>query len=226
MNTLRQISFYLALGWLLVSCGTQETKNEQEADLAVDDQDIEAVFGKIELGLAQKSDWKNHWSTLIGGMKMEDFELVFTDSIDPLEMPEKNPILDKDPLAPYQLPHPEGNGVIDMYSYKVEARQDLDQPYLNPDSEVIWYRADGMRERLLFMGPSGMFEEGLWLSPSEFLVMGFFQEEEGFRPLLWYIRVDTHQVTQFKFPRTLPSYEIDSYLSKKLRNLDISLDAN
>lgn len=226
MKSIQKSYFYLLIALVLASCGTQESKNEQETDGVQALNAPESAFQKMELGMGQKPAWKSHWATVLGDFSVEDFEWMFTDSIDPMEMPEKNPILENDPLFPYQLPHPEGNGTMDVYSYKVEAQDGLDKPYLNPDSEVIWYRADGMKERLLFIGPSGMFEEGLWLSPSEFLVMGYFQEEEGFRPMIWLINTDSHQLSQYKLNKTSTSYTPESYLNKKLKSVDLSSNGN
>jgi hypothetical protein len=182
---------------------------------------LEVLQNQINLALAQKSTWQKHWNVFVGGFDATDFELVLTDSVDPMEMPEKNPILPEDPLFPYQYPHPETNGTMDIYSYKVEAQEGLDQPFLNPDSEVIWYRADGMKERLLFMGPSGVFEEGMWLNASEFIVFGFFQEEEGFRPLIWIINIENHTFSQFRMNQVVKEYQQESYLDTKLKTVDL-----
>lgn len=201
---------------------SDSSKSEDSLDLTSDAGSLEIMKNKINLGLAQNSAWQNHWVSSLGSFDSSDFELVLTDSIDPMEMPEKNPILAEDPLFPYQLPHPEGNGTLDIYSYKVEAQESLDRPFLNPDSEVIWYRGDGMKERLLFMGPSGMFEEGLWINAAEFMVLGFFQEEEGFRPMIWIINVENHTLSQFKMTKAVKDYQQDSYLDTKLKTVDLT----
>lgn len=215
--------FGLILSVLIVGCESSDSiKNETQAELAPNAEKLGLMRSQIDLGLAQRSAWQGHWSNVVGNFDAMAFELAFTDSIDPMEMPEKNPILSGDPLFTYQLPHPEGNGTMDIYSYKVEAQEGLEQPFLNPDSEVIWYRADGMKERLLFMGPSGMFEDGLWLNSSEFMVMGYFQEEEGFRPMVWIIDVVNHQFSQFKMTQVAKSYEPQSYLDNKLKFVDLS----
>ncbi len=177
---------------------------------------------QIDLGLAQKSAWQTHWAGKIGNFDATDFGFVSADSIDSMEMPERNPILQGDPLFPYQIAHPEGNGTMDIYSYKVEAQEGLDRPFLNPDSEVIWYRPDGMKERLLFMGPSGMFEDGMWLNATEFLVLGFLQEEEGFRPMAWIIDLQDHRLHQFKMNRVVKEYPLESYLNMKLKSVDLA----
>jgi hypothetical protein len=213
----------LLLSVLIVGCESSDsTKNETQVALDVDAEKLVLMRNQINLGLDQRSAWQSHWAKSIGNFDAMDFEIALTDSIDPMEMPEKNPILSGDPLFPYQLPHPEGNGTMDIYSYKVEAQEGLDRPFLNPDSEVIWYREDGMKERLLFMGPSGMFEDGLWLNASEFMVMGYFQEEEGFKPMIWIIDVVNHRFTQFRMNQVAKDYLPESYLDTKLVFVDLS----
>ncbi len=209
----------------LTACETSESvKDEKISDLSPDAEAMEVMRTQIDLGLAQKSGWQKHWGEKIGNFSAKDFELTSIDSIDAMEMPEKNPILEGDPLFPYQIPHPEGDGTMDIYSYKVEAQEGLDHPFLNPDSEVIWYRSDGMKERLLFMGPSGMFEDGLWMNADEFLVVGFLQEEEGFRPMVWIINVDGHRLSQFKLNQVVKDYSYESYLDLKLKSVDLTTD--
>lgn len=214
--------YWVGMFIFLMACESSESKkSEIPNELSPDAGRLEVLQNQINLGLAQKSAWQKHWNALVGGFDAANFEMVVTDSIDAMEMPEKNPILPEDPLFPYQYPHPENNGTIDIYSYKVEAQEGLDQPFLNPDSEVIWYRADGMKERLLFMGPSGVFEEGMWLNSSEFIVFGFFQEEDGFRPMIWVINIDNHTFTQFKMKQVVKEYQQESYLDTKLKTVDL-----
>lgn len=216
--------------WILVLIGisacesSDSVKSEEASEISPDLGMVEEMRTQIDLGLAQKSGWQKHWAAQIGSFDSQNFELFALDSIDPLEMPEKNPILEGDPLFPYQIPHPEGNGTMDIYSYKVEAQDGLDHPFLNPDSEVIWYRSDGMKERLLFMGPSGMFEEGMWMSASKFLVLGFLQEEQGFRPMAWMLDLDSHQLYQFRLDQLVRDYSYESYLDLKLKSVDLTTD--
>ncbi len=227
MNVLRFPSALalLASFVFLTACESSDSaKNETAVELDSNTELIEKMHSQIDLGLAQKSSWQKHWAASAGNIHSENFEFVVTDSIDTMEMPEKNPILENDPLFPYQMPHPEGDGTIDIYSYKVEAREGLEKPYLNPDSEVIWYRADGMKERLLFMGPSGMFEDGMWLNASEFLVLGYLHEEQGFRPMAWIIDVVNHRFSQFKLNRVAAEYQQESYLDMKLKSVDLISD--
>lgn len=208
---------------MFFACESKEKGAEEPiGDISVDEEELNRNRAQLDLGLAQNKNWHTHWSNDLGMFDASQFELVMTDSIDPMEMPERNPILKGDPLFPYQIPHPTGNGTIDIYSYKIEAQDAIDEAFLNPDSEVVWYKADGMKERLLFMGPSGMFEEGMWLNEQEFLVLGFFQEEAGFRPMAWLINVEDHILKQFRLAKISQTYESQSYINAKIKQVDLS----
>jgi hypothetical protein len=218
------LSWFLVIVFLVqVGCTSNSPEEEKISDgMLLADEEISMLKNQLHLALAKKQSWHSHWENILGPFDSSSFELAMTDSIDPMEMPERNPILTGDPLFPYQFAHPSGDGTMDIYSYKIEAHETIDQPFLNPDSEVIWYRADGMKERLLFMGPSGMFEEGEWLNENEFIVFGYFQEETGFRPMAWIINVQTHKIAHFNLRDLVKTYEPDSYLDQKIKQ--VSLD--
>jgi hypothetical protein len=215
-------SYGLVFVFLIWACGSSDSKKESVADgLGIGENKEAYYYDMISLGLGKNSSWLQHWAGQIGAFNAADFNLVSTDSIDPMEMPETNPITSSDPLFPYQFPHPEGNGTIDIYFYKVEAQEGIERPHLNPDSEVVWFRADGMKERLLFMGPSGMFEDGMWLNAQEFLVFGYFHEIDGFVPMAWILDVENHLLWQFKLNKITQTYLPASYLDKKLKSVNL-----
>jgi hypothetical protein len=216
--------FLIVLAALFGVACTSNTSDEsvEGGNMEIDEAEELEMRNQLDVVLAQKKNWYNHWSKLIGPFDSNKFKIVLTDSIDPQEMPEKNPILQDDPLFPYQFVHPTANGTMDIYSYKIEAQDAIDTPFLNPDSEVIWYRADGMKERLLFMGPSGMFEEGEWINENEFVVLGYFQEESGFRPMAWFINVSEHKIWQFNLSTTATTYDQDSYIDQKIKQVALN----
>lgn len=227
MKVLKSNSNFCFLIVLALGFGVACTSNTSNESVQGDNVDINLakeleMKNQLDLVLAKKKNWHSHWSKLVGPFDSDDFKMVMTDSIDPHEMPEKNPILPDDPLFPYQFIHPTSKGTIDIYSYKIEAQDAIDEPFLNPDSEVIWYREDGMKERLLFMGPSGMFEEGEWINENEFIVLGYFQETEGFRPIAWIIDVSAHRIWQFNLSNLAATYEPDSYLDQKIKQVALN----
>ncbi|MDG1276760.1 MAG: hypothetical protein P8O16_05720 [Algoriphagus sp.] len=215
--------FFLMVVALQLGCtGTSSDEAANTNEIQLEEDKISKMKNQLDITLAQKESWYTHWKNILGPFDSSDFELVMTDSIDPMEMPERNPILPDDPLFPYQYSHPAGNGTMDIYSYKIEAQEAVETPFLNPDSEVIWYRSDGMKERLLFMGPSGMFEEGEWLNEDEFIVLGYFQEEQGFRPMAWIINIATHRIVHFNLSKLSKTYEADSYIDQKIKQVSLN----
>lgn len=214
------LSFFVLAGFGLFSCTGNSSDEEQESMDEVENADADFV-NRLDVALAGKEKWVNHWEEYLGGFSAADFELAMEDSLDLYEMPEKNPIGEDDPLFPYQIPHPGGNGVVDIYSYKIESQDDEGNPYLNPDSEVVWYKSDGMKKRLLFMGPSGMFEEAVWLNENELLVLGFFQEETGARPMVWWLDMDRLRMRQYSLDDASDAYPVNSYLDLKIKPLSL-----
>ncbi|MFC3415036.1 hypothetical protein [Algoriphagus hitonicola] len=220
MKNKQLLSFFILAWFGLFSCTGNSSDEEQQSTDEVSDEGTDFI-NRLDVALAEKEKWTTHWSEYLGGFSAIDFELASEDSLDQYEMPEKNPIGDDDPLAPYQIPHPGGNGVVDIYSYKIETQDDEGNPYLNPDSEVVWYKADGMKKRLLFIGPSGLFEEAMWLNENELLIMGFFQEEAGARPMIWLLDMETLRMRQYSLDEASDSYPVNSYLDLKIKPLSL-----
>ncbi|MHA7128300.1 hypothetical protein [Algoriphagus namhaensis] len=215
---MRALYFFLVL-LLVSSCDSdQERVSESEVDPANLEKD--ALNLSLEKGLNQAKEWVNAWPDELN-LQKEDFALMRTDSLRDVTMPERNPILQDDPLYDFQYPHPSGDGRIDIYSAKVEARKDTDEAFFNPDSKVVWYRADGMKETLLFMGPAGMLDEGMWLNDTQFVVLGSLQSENGFQPMFWLIDMEKDLLYQFEHSGLTSDYDPVAYLEAKLKNLEL-----
>lgn len=211
------IGNYLLLSFLVLSCGSPEEKLNDANEGDSSEVRLAQVKEQLVLGIDQKKNWKGHWAKILGTTFSENFDWVRTDTIVSQAMPEKNPIISGDPLEKFQFIHPEGRGTMDIYSSKIETRGSLNNSFFNPDGEVIYYKSDGMKERLLFMGPSGMFEDGLWLNSDVFIVLGYFQEIEGYRALAWMIDIERHLIYQFEQNQLLETYDQYSYLEFKLK---------
>jgi hypothetical protein len=85
---------------------------------------------------------------------------------------------------------------------------------------VIFFKSNGMRERLLFMGPSGGFEEAVWISPELLMVTGFFEDEEGTTPKIWLINPEEQVYFEYIHPYHTNQYPKTKYLVEKLENID------
>ncbi len=215
----RKIFRFYLLGILVffIACSSETEKKEdaEEPELSVTEEEMQL----LEVGLHQLQSWREFWRSHESSFGTTDFVLERTDNFEQLEWPEENYIVSGSPFHPYLLPNPEGKGVVDIYSYKIVYPEN-GGPFLNPDSEVIYFKENGMRERLLFMGPSGIFEDAVWVSSDHLLVAGFFEAEAGITPKIWLIDTEDYKLSVFKNSVFTTKYPKEGYLRKKLNTLN------
>lgn len=199
----------------LWSCSSDKPASENESkDLA---ESLEEM-ALLESGLQQLGRWTAYWKEISQDFRLNDFSMERQEFFEELEWPEDNPIGPENPFYPYLLLHPDSIGVVDIYSYKVFIPAN-GRPGFQPDSEVIFFKEDGMRERLHFIGPSGGFDDAIWVSPRDLMVVGFFEDEEGFTPKVWCIDIENHELIIFKHPFHTTNFDRHGYLKKRLTNI-------
>ncbi len=202
----------------LNSCTFQKEKSE-DIILVSEISKEEERRQLLSIGLQQIPNWGSFWKKIDPAFDLSGFELSREISYESLEWPEENHIQPGSPFYKYLIPHPEGDGVVDIYSYKVVIPEE-DKVSFNPDSEVIYFKSNGMRERLLFMGPSGGFEEAVWISPELLMVTGFFEDELGTTPKIWLINPEEQVYFEYIHPYHTTQYPKTKYLKEKLENID------
>jgi hypothetical protein len=214
-NSIYLLSFLLMVA---ASCSSYNEKSEEKVEsevLTVAEKELELV----KTGLQQIPSWVSYWKGIEPEFNPDDFSFARGFTYEKLEWPEENHIVPGSDFYPYLVYHPEKEGVVDLYSYKV-AYNENGKPYFNPDSEVIYFKNDGMRERLMFIGPSGAFEEAVWVSSEHLLVAGNFEEEGGVRPMLWLIFPKENRYLNFESSILSKHYTTEEYLKKKLNKID------
>ena len=174
----------------------------------------------LEIGIQKLDEWGDYWKKK--GADIQDFEMEQEYVYEPLEWPGENVFIEDSPLKKYQIHHPAAEGVVDIYSYKLVFNDDEELSF-NPDSEVVYYRSDGMRERLLFIGPSGVFEDAVWVTEDHLLVSGHIQKEDAFVPVVWLINPEAHRYAVYESNFSTQDYAPEGYLKEKLKDLDILL---
>mgnify|MGYP006181590611 CR=1 FL=1 len=174
----------------------------------------------LEVGFQKLSTWSRHWKSVDSDFNLSAFEFSRKDTIEGIERPEELHITQGSPFYPHLKKQPDGKGVVDIYSYKIVFPEE-GSPYFNPDSEVTYFRADGMRERLLFMGPSGAFEDMVWLTSDILLVVGHFEDENGVSPKAWLIYPKDGIVTQYDNSLQSKEYKRESFLLKRFTGVSL-----
>lgn len=208
--------FCLLIGIPLLCSCTSETKTAEtvanpSSPAVPTDKEL------LEIGIQKLDKWGNYWKKK--GADIQGFELEQEFIYEPLEWPGENVYTEESPLKNYQIPHPAGEGVVDIYSYKLVFGEDRELSF-NPDSEVVYYRSDGMRERLLFIGPSGVFEDAVWVTEDHLAVGGHIQKEEAFVPVVWLIHPKANKYALYESNFTTQDYAPENYLKERLVDLD------
>jgi hypothetical protein len=200
---------------LLTSCFQNKNK-EEKIDFESSNPEAGELINYVGNGLNKLKPWVSHWQKSSSTFNPQDFKMSRTLSFDSLEYPEEVPYSQNSVFYNNLIRNPQNKGVVDIYGYKIVIPEN-DIPYFNADSEVAYFKNDGMRERLLFIGPSGGFEDAVWVSDVFLLVAGFFEEEEGVSPKLWLINTETKTYFEFKHDLVIPNYVKESYLREKFK---------
>ncbi len=216
--------FLLACLVFLGSCTFQKEKTQETEEKVLISKE-EEYNQLLASGLQQLNNWTGYWKSQEPTFDVSGFRMSREIPYETLEWPEENFIRQDHPLYKYLEANPDGQGEVDIYSYKVVMPEEVGVSF-NPDSEVIYFKSNGMRERLMFMGPSGGFEEAIWVSPDHLMVAGFFEEENGITPKIWIIIPEEHKYLTFQNPLHTTNYPKHGYLVKKLQNIDFSNGVN
>lgn len=214
--------FSLLIIVLLAACSFQKEKSEEVSDTSQLSKE-EEMAQLLASGIQQTPAWASHWKSIDNSFDPSAFQLSKQLEYEDLEWPEENFIQAGNPFFPYLIPHPDGLGVVDIYSYKVVIPEEGAVAF-NPDSEVIFFRSNGMRQRLLFIGPSGGFQEAVWVSPDYLMVSGFFEYENGVSPMVWLVNVADRSYIEYSSPLRITQYPKSKYLKEKLKNIPFPQD--
>ncbi|MBT0810698.1 bifunctional isocitrate dehydrogenase kinase/phosphatase [Litoribacter ruber] len=204
---------------LLVFCSSPQEEHqdsEEQTDSLANQPKYEQI---LHMGIQKMPRWIEHWQMQGREFDKMAFKMHRQTEYEVFEWPEEYGMNSDYPLKAHQFVHPEDKGIVDLYDYKIDLDAD-GRVGFNPDSEVAYFRANGMKERLLFMGPMGIFEDAVWVTGSHLLVAGHVQEGEYFLPRIWLIIPDEHRYVEFHHPFSTTKYQSEQYLRKKLSNLN------
>ncbi|WP_158859949.1 bifunctional isocitrate dehydrogenase kinase/phosphatase [Lunatibacter salilacus] len=203
---------------VLIACSGRVEEGKSEAGGPNPEATSEAL---LERGLKILQPWTSHWADWGMPDALSSFRQIADLNLELLERPEVNPIKEGEhPLATFQFQHPDAIGTVDIYHYKVHI-DDASRVSFEPDAEVIFYRQNGMRERLLFIGPSGLFEDAVWIDAIHLLVVGYFENEAGFSPMAWLLDIENSSYLLYESEFVVSNYDRFGYLKKKLSALNL-----
>lgn len=200
------------------SCSPEKANYEDKAEISVPTGKEPTAHQLIQIGIQKLENWVDFWELKGANLHISNFNFNREYYYEVIEWPEENILSNDHPLKAYQIPNPASNGVVDIYDYKIIIGEGGKVDF-NPDAEVVYFRSNGMRERLLFIGPSGVFEDAAWISEKLLLVSGHVQNEAGFVPVVWLILPEEHKYTVYENNFSTDDYSPESYLKEKLKDL-------
>jgi hypothetical protein len=123
--------------------------------------------------------------------------------------------------GPFLKYSPDSSMFIDLDSYNIEIRKDSKGRYigseLGPDCEVSLVDIEGGKKtRLVFLGPGGSIEDGIWLDNQTLVLMGVQDNGEGGKTAsLWRYHVPTHTFYLYEIPDTAVAAPLIGYWRKE-----------
>lgn len=139
--------------------------------------------------------------------------------------PEKGFYTDYGPFLKYS---PDSTRFIDLDSYNIDIKKDSKGQFIGheigPDVEVSLVDVSaGTRTRLLFMGPGGSIEDGMWLDNHTLVLMGVQEnEKEEKKATLWRYHMPTQTYYLYELPDTAAARPLVGYWRKeRLKQVEI-----
>ena len=119
--------------------------------------------------------------------------------------------------------------ILDIYSQKIALEETVSgnlQALYAVDSEIFYFDLiNGTRNRVLFGGYYYNFDDAIWISNNEFLVVGNIQEDSSNELSIWYANIDSKQLIRYSQIVDRKSEMEDDYLTEiKFKGVNLYLD--
>lgn len=138
---------------------------------------------------------------------------------------DKNFFRDYGPFLKYS---PDSSMFIDLDSYNIDITRDAQGHFtgagIGPDTEVSLVNVgDSTRTRLVFLGPGGSIEDGIWLDNHTLVLIGVQENERGERvPTVWRFELPTKTYYIYELPDpSLAGSLSDYWKTERLKQVKI-----
>ncbi len=127
--------------------------------------------------------------------------------------------------------NPDSSLAIDLDSYHLVLERADDGSLYSPgrevDSEVtLIVFEESMRQRILFCGPSCVFEEAAFHPDGHAAIAGFTENKDGFQPSIWYVDHENHTISLMVSEKKYHPREIRYNYDERLHNIRFWFDPN
>jgi hypothetical protein len=225
---------YTCLATLLiaVSCKDNAQKEQQAPETPQEDSVIEALDTLLSAETVQSfsttgfSDYAKKKAT---GFNWNKFRMTSSWQEDSMLespfTPEKGFYTNYGPFLKYA---PDSSHFIDLDSYNIDIKKDAKGRFtgneIGPDYEVSLVDVkDGIKTRLVFLGPGGSIEDAVWLDNQTLALMGVQENEKGGKtPTLWRFHLPTKTFYLYEIPDTTIAGPLMGYWrTERLKNVII-----
>ena len=115
---------------------------------------------------------------------------------------------------------PDSSSFIDLDSYNIDIQKDKTGQWIGheigPDTEVSLINPKtGQKTRLMFLGPGGSIEDGLWLDKDNLVLMGVQQHDSGKTAAVWRFNVPTKTFYLYELHDAAAAQQVMGYWKKE-----------
>ena len=191
--------FFLIL--ILFSCNAQTKQDSAtENDGTNFNQEFSQLSINIDSIILNKAQlWKNTWASF------DSFNLTTVKKIDLNEKSSTSENLEK--YSNFLIYSPDSLSVIDLYSYNMDliiADEDTLVTFdIDSEASLINVETED-RNKILFFGSSGGFDDAFWLNNNEFIIVGYqelYSEDSDtytYVPMVWYFDLIKKEISKFE----------------------------
>ncbi|MBO9562182.1 MAG: hypothetical protein J7621_05380 [Niastella sp.] len=198
----------------------QEDSVVETLDTLLSDETIQTFSTSALSDYAKKKAPGFDWNKFSMTSSWEDSSLL----VSPFK-PDKNFFASYGPFLKYS---PDKSMFIDLDSYNIDIQKDSKGRFtgneIGPDFEVSLVNLkDSTRTRLVFLGPGGSIEDGLWLDDNTLVLMGVHENEKGQEAAtLWRYHLPTKTYYLYELSDTAVAGSLRGYWkTERLKNVQI-----
>jgi len=128
---------------------------------------------------------------------------------------------------PFYKYSPDSLTILDLFSYSSVLEKDEDGNLVysggEVDSEVSIQKLDtNIWQRILFVGPWSLIEDGFWISNTKLVILGEeIHYEVGIQPIIWSIDLEKNFVSLFEYKDIITDIQADYLDNTFFKNIKI-----
>jgi hypothetical protein len=198
----------------------QEDSVEETIDTLLSDETIQTFSTSGLLDYAKKKSPGFDWSKFSMTSSWADSSLP----VSPFK-PDKNYFASYGPFLKYS---PDKSMFIDLDSYNIDIQRDSKGRFtgngIGPDTEVSLVNLkDSTKTQVVFLGPGGSIEDGLWLDNNTLVLMGVHRNEKDQEiATLWRYHLPTKTFYLYELPDTTAAGSLKGYWkTERLKDVQI-----